>query len=173
MPEETRRLGWTYFFAGRYDDAIAQLRETLELHPDDTFARHVLSWCYAVKGMHEEAIAEGERAAGRAWREYPDRVGLLGWIYGLAGQQDRARECLDELAALSARMYVDPWDHALVHAGLGDDDRAFEWLEKGYEQRSIFMPLLKVAPLTPSLRADPRMQDLVRRMGFPESISTD
>ncbi len=57
---------------------------------------------------------------------------------------------------------------ARVYAALGDADAAFEWLEKAYERRSMNLTLIRVNPLLDPLRSDPRFQDLLRRIGFPE-----
>ena len=63
--------------------------------------------------------------------------------------------------------FVPSWGFAIIYAGLGDKDRAFEWLEKGYDERPSDMPNLKVDPRMEPLRSDPRHQELLRRMGLP------
>ena len=57
---------------------------------------------------------------------------------------------------------------AVVYAGLGDNDRAFGWLEKAYEERACYLPFIKLNPLFNGLRPDPRYRDLLRRMNLPE-----
>ena len=59
-------------------------------------------------------------------------------------------------------------DIALVYASLGDKDQAFECLEKAYEERNAWLVALRVDPMFDPLRSDPRFQDLVRRMNFPQ-----
>ncbi len=58
---------------------------------------------------------------------------------------------------------------AAVYAELGEVDAAFEWLEKAYERRSLELTWIRVNPIFDPLRSDPRFQDLLRRIGFPES----
>ncbi len=58
---------------------------------------------------------------------------------------------------------------AAVYAALGDADATFEWLEKAYERRSITLSWIRVNPGFDPIRSDPRFQDLLRRIGFPES----
>ncbi len=58
---------------------------------------------------------------------------------------------------------------AYVYAALGDADSAFEWMEKAYERRSMRITWIRVNPVFDPLRSDPRFQDLLRRIGFPES----
>ncbi len=69
---------------------------------------------------------------------------------------------------LSSRSYVDFYTVASIYAGLGDKDRAFEFLQKGYEEHSASMVYLKVDPFWDNLRSEPRYQDLLRRMNFPQ-----
>lgn len=85
----------------------------------------------------------------------------------MAGKKSEARRVLAQVEEISKRRYVPPYWLAAVHAGLGDQDRAFEWLEKAYEDRTVFMTFLKVDPVMDVLRPDPRYADLVRRVGLP------
>jgi len=73
-----------------------------------------------------------------------------------------------DLEELSKRRYVPPYNIALIYTGLGENDRAFEWLQKAYEERSSRLVWLKVVPEVDSLRADPRFQDLLRRVGLSD-----
>jgi len=56
----------------------------------------------------------------------------------------------------------------VIYAGLGEQDEAFRWLEKGYEQRSSGMPYLTTDPFWYAMRSDPRYADLLRRIGLPQ-----
>ncbi len=77
-------------------------------------------------------------------------------------------EVLDRLQELSDGRYVPPDAMAIVSIGLDDKDQAFEWLEKARKTRTTLMSQLKVDPVFDPLRDDPRYQDLLRRMNFPE-----
>ncbi|SRR6266550_2439368 len=86
-----------------------------------------------------------------------------------SGRGDQARDILNRLKEQSQRSYVSPCDIAEVHAALGEEDQAFEWLEKAYDARSGDLRFLKVSQSFPdSLRSDPRFTDLLRRVGFAE-----
>lgn len=75
---------------------------------------------------------------------------------------------LTELKSPSKRNYVFPSSVALIYAGLGEKDRALEWLEKGYREHDAGLVYLKIEPGFDPLRSDPRFKDLVRRVGLPE-----
>ena len=92
---------------------------------------------------------------------------MLGHAYAVAGKTAQARKILDDLHALAKKQYVLPFGFAVIHTGLGENDEALEWLEKAYQDRNGWMVDLQVAPLLDPLRSDPRFQDLLRRMNFP------
>jgi len=73
---------------------------------------------------------------------------------------------LDELSKLSTGRYVPPYHIALIHNGLGEEDQALTWLERGFEQRDAKMVFLKVEPKWNNLRSEPRFVNLMRRMNF-------
>jgi hypothetical protein len=85
----------------------------------------------------------------------------------MAGRRDKALQIIDELNARSKQECIASNHFATIYIGLGDKDKAFEWLEKTYEERSGWMVWLQTAPEFDSLRSDPRFADLLRRMGFP------
>ena len=98
----------------------------------------------------------------------PFALGDLGHAYALSGNRDKARQTLADLRELSKRHYVSPFDSALVYIGLGDRERAFEWLEKALEDRSWDVMMLKVDPRFDGLHADQRFGNLLRRMGLEQ-----
>ncbi len=120
---------------------------------------------YVEKGMHEEAIAEIRKAV--ALSEGNTRaLATLGHAYAVSGRRSEALKVLNELKARSKQSYVSPYFIALIYAGLGENDRTLEWLEKAYQERHPYLILLKVQPVFRSLRSDPHFQDLLRRVGL-------
>ena len=85
----------------------------------------------------------------------------------MSGRRNDAVKLLDELNDSSKRRYVSPYDLALIHIGLGDNDRAFEMLERAYQERSSALSWLKVDPRLDPLRSDPRFANLMSRVGLP------
>ena len=161
------QLGYAYMSTRRYDEAIAQYQSALELNPDAGIVRAQLAWAYAVKRMYPQAIAEYEKIAEseRSVTEENQTVTSgLGWVYAVSGRRADALRLAKEFKDLSSHAYVDPYNIAVIYAGLGDKDEAFRWLEKGYEQHSSGMPYLATDPFWSEMRSDPRYADLRRRM---------
>jgi tetratricopeptide (TPR) repeat protein len=137
-------FGSRLYSARRFDEAIAQCRKTLELDPAYYAARRCLALAYAQRGAHEQAVRELERdSSGSA--HPPSGLADLGYIYARAGRSKDAHEVIAELTNRSAREYVSPYALALVHAGLGKNGRALEWLERAGEERSPRLVFLSVS----------------------------
>ncbi|MDM7921024.1 MAG: winged helix-turn-helix domain-containing protein [Pyrinomonadaceae bacterium] len=151
------------FFAGRYDEAIAAAEKTLELDENSFLARLILGRAYARKGRYAEAIAELEKLRSRPGSN-SETTSLLAHTFAVTGRRADAGRLLEEMKQLSARRYVQPYDIAMVHAGLGDNDAAFEWLEKAFLDRNHQVPFIRAVPEFEGLRQDPRFADLVRRL---------
>jgi Flp pilus assembly protein TadD len=117
--------------------------------------------------MFPEAVAEARKARELSGvSSYP--TAFLGYALAKSGKQAEARALLEELLKLSTERYVSPYNIALIYNGLNERDETLAWLEKGYEQRDPKMVFLRVEPKWNNLRADPRFQDLLRRVGFPQ-----
>ena len=112
--------------------------------------------------MHEEAVEVAERLART--QPTPGHRVYLALAYAGAGRSDDAHRVLGEVRVAP----IDPLTVAQVYATLGDIDEAFEWLEKAFERRSLRLSWTSVDPLLDSLRSDPRFEDLLRRIGYPE-----
>ena len=163
--------GAALYFARRYDQAIAQCQKTLEMDRNFFLAHYTIGQAYEQKGMFDEAITAIQRAVELS----PDNIEMLaalGRVLAVAGRREEARQIVDQLEAGMEHRHSWQYDMALIYAGLGEDERAFECLEKGYQWRDGMMILLNVEPRFDSLRSDPRFTELVRRIGLPpiESI---
>ena len=156
-----------YYMAGQYDEAITQLQEALDLSPNYPLALSRLGWSYVQKGMFTEAIGNMEQAMTLSPGNTESRF-MLGHAYAAAGKPAEARKILDDLHALAKEQYIQPYAFAIIHSGLGENDEALEWLERAYQDRNGWMPFLNVEPRFDPLRSDPRFQDLLRRMNYPE-----
>jgi eukaryotic-like serine/threonine-protein kinase len=159
-------LAWILYFAHRYDQAIEACRKSLELDPNFYVARRYLGLAYEQKRMYAEAIQEFQQAETLSGNATLMRA-HLGHAYAVAGKANEARQILGELKERARQVYVSAYHIAVIHAGLGEPDQAFEWLEKAYEERAEFLVYLKADPRLDNLRADPRFPALLRRVGLP------
>jgi pentatricopeptide repeat protein len=150
-----------YIFARRGEEGMASLRKALELDPSYYDARIVLARTYVSNGQYEQAIAELQK--GLPYADTPSTLGALVHAYARAGNRQKALQVLDELKQFGSPTFILVW----AHAGLGDKDEAFKWLEKSYEERRQRMVWLNVDPFLDPLRSDPRFDDFVRRIGLP------
>ena len=150
--------------AGRNDEAILSARHALEL---DAARSNALWWqglAYATKRDFARSIEC--LTAARSFNNSPMTQGFLGHVYALAGERAKAAGILRDLAAASKRRYVNPIDFAVVYSGLNDAGKTFEWLEKGYRDRSATLQQLGT-PLFAGLRSDSRYDNLLKRVGLP------
>jgi serine/threonine-protein kinase len=162
------RAGEVGYLLGRqYDRAVEQAQKAIEVQPDYFLAHTWLGVTYAQMGRLPEAVAEAEK--GAQLTDSPLVHAFLGYTYAAAGKKAEARKIAEELAAKRAQRYVCPYEIGTIHLALGDRDEAFLWYEKAYEERSVCVPLMKFDPRLDAVHADPRYQDLIRRVGFPPS----
>ena len=158
-------VGRMLYLSRRYDEAIAAYRKVIDLEPNFARAHTRLGMTYAAKRAFGDAIREFEQAHRLSGPD-PYLDGLMGYSEALAGNTGAARKLLENLTERSRHQYVPPFSLALICIGLGERDRAFEWLEKAYEDRSTYMIYAKTDPMLDSLRSDPRFGELLHRMGF-------
>jgi serine/threonine-protein kinase len=159
-------LGQVYYFARRYDESIAQLRKTLEMDPSFAVAHFFLALALAQKSMFDEAIEEAQKAMSLAGEGDTLILSQLGIICASSGRERQAREVLAKLGELSDEKYVSPFPVALIHAGLGESDEAFDWLEKACDERDHWVETLKVHPTLDGLRTDERYKKLLENTGL-------
>ncbi|HTM00958.1 MAG TPA: protein kinase [Candidatus Omnitrophota bacterium] len=161
-------LGDTYFYARRYDQAIAQHRATLVMAPDFGPSHLYLGAALERTGRFGEALIEIERARSLVG-DSTFGLGPLGFTAARAGDTERARAVLRNLTALHADGRAPAADVALVEVGLGDREAAIRWLTRAYEGRD---PLnnLGVDPRFDSLRGDSRFNALLAGLGLESNV---
>ena len=158
--------GLIYCFARQFGAAEEQLRKTLQLDPNFMFAHWILGGlCLLPMGRYDDAIAELQKAIALSGNIAHPR-GLLGYAYAKVGRRDDALRVLKELEELSKQRYVAPVSRAFIYSALGDE-RVFEALDEAYQQRSSSLVWGRVFPHWDALRAQPRFEELLRRMNFP------
>ena len=164
-PSLNTAAGYRAYFAGDYNESIRLLQKALAAEPRFVPAHVHLGRAYEQKQMFGDAIAEFKQALQLSEGD-SNELAALGHAYAASKQPAEARKIAESLKERSRQTYVEPIWIALVYAALGDKDAAFDWLHKAYEDRSVWLVYLKVDPMFQPLRADPRFQDLVERVGL-------
>jgi TolB-like protein/Flp pilus assembly protein TadD/predicted Ser/Thr protein kinase len=154
-----------FFFTRQYDQAIEQERKTLELDPNFMLAHVFLGVAYVQTSMYKEGLAELDEALvispGNTLA-----ISQLGRADALSGRRTEALKAIDQLNELSRQRFVPATRWAVVYVGLREKNKALEWLEKAYQERSLGPSTLKANPVFDPLRSDPRFADLLRRMNL-------
>lgn len=158
-------VGSALFYAGRYAEAAAQYRRTLEINPNWAPAHWGLGRTLRKLGRVPEALAAHEKAVTLSGRD-AGYVCTLANALALAGRLAGAQSLLAEMEERARRQYVSPYDMALIHAGLGDADRAMASLERAYVERHSSLRQLRVDERLDPVRSDPRFEALARRIGL-------
>jgi TolB-like protein/Tfp pilus assembly protein PilF len=155
-------LAFFLYWARRYEEATAQIRKTLELDPNNAFAHSILGWCLIGKGSKAEARTEFQKAT--TLDDLPWYVSSLGYACAVSGDRAKAEQILRDLEDLSKQRYVSPANRASVYLGLGENEKALDWLEKAYEDRDPIFWWIDGDQLYDSVRNEPRFQALVQKI---------
>ncbi len=154
--------GWILYVCRRYDESIAQLRQTIELDPSFG-AYYFLILAYGQSGMRHEAVAEANTALAH-WRA-PEYLALLSYAQALAGNREAAIATLKELKKTPGDR-TPVYETALAYSALGDKQKALDFLERVPLENSSWQAFLKTQPELSDLHSEPRFQGLLRRIGF-------
>ncbi|MFL5481704.1 MAG: tetratricopeptide repeat protein [Gemmatimonadaceae bacterium] len=153
----------TLLRAGRFEEAIKPAEAAVEFEPGYDRARSTLGWSYFLNGDQSAGIAELERAVACSpgntlW------LGQLGQAYAMAGDEAKARTILEQLEAYAREKFVSPYHFAYVYTGLGDSDRALDYLEQAVIARTGPTYAMKSSFLFTSLHNHPRFRALLREL---------
>jgi TolB-like protein/Tfp pilus assembly protein PilF len=159
-------VGIIFHWSRQPDRAIEQFRKVLDLNPNYSLSNSFLAEAYVQKGDFSSAIVTIERIRESA--NDPLTLSTVGYVFAKSGEHQKAHEILNELEKRSNQEHVPALSFAQIYAGLGDNEQALAWLEKAYDERSVWITFSKVDPRFDPLRSDPRFQDLQRRIGFPQ-----
>jgi TolB-like protein/Tfp pilus assembly protein PilF len=157
-------LSAIYGYARENDQAVSQLRKIIEMDPNWYLAHMVLCQTFNYEGKYVEAISECEKA--RKLNDDPAVLAYLARAYALSGRKDEAMKIVAQMHELSKQRYVPAYCFGFAYAALGDQDQAFQWLERSRQDGGWEITFVKVDPTLDSLRSDPRFDELVRRVGL-------
>ncbi len=165
-PAVSHSLAVQLYLARKFDRAIEQAYDTLEMDGNFAISYVVLGEVYLSKGMYRDGLSALEKYSALS-RRNATSLAFLGYSHARLGERKEALRMIEELKAASQQSFVPALFVALVYAGLEDKDQAFTWLEKAYEELFNRLAYLKVEALWDPLRSDPRFADLLRRVGIP------
>jgi len=153
------------FEKGDVQGAVNEARRGLEIAPTWTHYR-ILANSYLRLGQMEEALANARKAVELMDGSPTQKV--WGYVQAATGNRSEALAIARELENSFAKGEADGRDVAVVYAGLGENDKVFEWLEKDFQNRNSSLVELRSEVSFMPLRNDARFKDLLRRMGLPE-----
>jgi len=153
--------GFIYYFAHQYDQAlkVARMVQGLNLNLSDW--NFLLGDIYAAQGNYQESIRAFLKSGSG-----PYSLGHLGNAYAREGQTAAALAAIRQLQSDVEKSGIGRYEIALVYAGLGNKDQAFQWLDYAYDAHDVGLVYLKVDPCLDPLRSDARFNDLLRRIGL-------
>lgn len=158
-------VGWSLYYARRFEEAIAHHRKTLEIAPHLPMVLYELGLSYQNIGNYEQALDAYQRGYDRSGGEAASRM-LLAHLLALTGRSAEAHHHLRELEEQARQRYIPSVYIAFVHVGLGERDAAFAWFDKAYDERCNYLIYLGVEPSLDAMRADPRYGRLMQRVGL-------
>jgi Tfp pilus assembly protein PilF len=167
-------LGDVFYASRRYDLAVDELKKTLEIDSSFPLAHSLLRYVDEARGDFSGAIEES-KAATIAWSGSPQQgeadAAELRRAFAQEGEKGYWRAQLriseERIKKGTSRQAEDsPVRIAGLYARMGDDQQALEWLNKGFEERDAIILYLKTAPEFDRLRSDPRVSELMKRIGL-------
>ncbi len=164
-PSTKCRVGQVYLIFGHLDEAEERCREMIAVDPGHPMGHMVLADALLRRGMLDEAVAAAENAA-RLGGPAVAPVSILAMCNAKAGHTAKAREFLNGLTDRSQQGFVSGFWLAMVHAALGDTDRAFEWLGRAHQDRDCNLLYLTAIPRVTGLHEDPRFDALLHDIGL-------
>jgi eukaryotic-like serine/threonine-protein kinase len=158
-----RSMGWLQYYARRYEDALENLRRALAMNPTAEETHRLLGLVYLQQGAFDDATASFKEALVNSPNDMLALAGL-GHVAFRRGRVPEARAVLEQIQARARVSYVSPVAPAQLYVTLGERDRAFEWLDRAYQDRRGWLAYLKIEPMLDGLRDDPRFPRLLERM---------
>ncbi|MGH2568388.1 MAG: tetratricopeptide repeat protein, partial [Bacteroidota bacterium] len=163
--EMSVHLAWHYIHSYQYDKAVEQCTKAREKDPKFHETYWFLGLALEQQGRFDEAIAAFQKASQLSERSAIYQAALA-HVLALVGKMEEAERMIEELKARSKERYVSAFHFAVFYTGIGDKQRAIEYLEQAYQERSSWMPYIGIDPRLRRLHPEPRFTELVRKMGL-------
>ena len=156
--------GQFLYHAGRDSASVEQFKATLGMEPRFWVGQICAAKTYEKLGMYSEAFAACDKAL-----EYSEgnseALSLAGYVHAVSGNRAEAEAKIQTMLERKQQRYVPPYNVALVFAGLGETERALQWLQQAFEERDVHMPFL-LDQKWDGIRSNAQFQKLLPRVGF-------
>ena len=156
--------GQFLYHAGRDSASVEQFKATLGMEPRFWVGQICAAKTYEKLGMYSEAFAACDKAL-----EYSggnsEALSLAGYVHAVSGNRTEAEAKIQTMLERKQQRYVPPYNVALVFAGLGETERALQWLQQAFEERDVHMPFL-LHHKWDGIRSNAQFQKLLSRVGF-------
>ena len=160
--------GQVYIYAKQYKKADDQLQEALKVHPNHPLILHNIGELYIAQGRFAEAIAPLKQSAEMSVTVHYQA--MLGFAYARANRKNESLKILHDLLKRSDPGLISGFNLACIYLALGEKQQALHQLEQAYKQRDVWLKEIKAWPWFNSLQNEPRFQNLIRKMNFPDSM---
>ena len=165
-PNTLQEVATNLLYSGHTDEAIALHKKVLEIDPEATFARENIGLAYVRKGMFDEGITLIRESIRMQKGFNVGYVTDLGYALGKAERVGELRDLLTETLEWQERTHRGAIALTSIYANLGENDKAFEWLERAFEEHSGYLPVIAYDWAFDRLRQDPRMEEMIARVGL-------
>ena len=162
-------LSCAAYYAGDFAKAEAYGLETLKKDPENFLLYFNVGRPLAQGGRYEEALATLDKGRSKAGGDWGGMLAEIAYVRARQGRTNESQHIIEELRNRETQLkeFVDPYLYALIYAGLGDADRAFEYLTAAFDKKSAWLPSIVVEPKFSHLRNDRRYEEILARMKLP------
>jgi tetratricopeptide (TPR) repeat protein len=169
-PNASHLGAYALLLLGRFDEAIGEFTEALAKHPNWTWGHIKIAFTYAENNMFDKALESAAKAEA-AMHEggSPLAHSWLGFVYGVAGKTEKARQGLEGIRAMKAQ-YIDPLIVGYYHLGLGEKEKLLDCMEQAYLERSplsAHMGAIQFLCRRVGIGEEPRFKALLKKMAYP------
>ena len=162
--------GQFLYHAGRDSASVEQFKATLGMEPRFWVGQICAAKTYEKLGMYSEAFAACDKAL-----EYSggnsEALSIAGYVHAVSGNRTEAEAKIHTMLERKQQRYVPPYNVALVFAGLGETERALQWLQQAFEERDVHMPFL-LDHKWDGIRSNVQFQKLLSRVGVRQLVAT-
>jgi len=157
-------LAQAFTMSGRYEEGLQECQRTIGLDDKNWWGYYWRAVAYSQKGMSDEAISAAQTAA--KLDDSPLIRGVLACVLARSGRRADAQRVIDDLITASKSKFVSQASIAMGYAGLGDTDKAFEWLDASLQSHDEQIIWIYKHPMFANLRNDPRYGELLKQLNL-------